>query len=185
MQLIATFLALLTVAQAQRVAIGSPLDQTTLSAGQQTVVEIDRPVSVFHDSLPVLVYLGSQNFQSSAQEVAVVIGIQSCAATPCAPPDGIMGQILYSGSFNPQFDTSNTQKPPHQNFTVTLPSNLPKGSAQIGIAHFSLIGVSLAFSLFLLCEHLMTTSLTGWARAVFGNEECLRHHSVVYLHIII
>jgi hypothetical protein len=57
-----------------------------------------------------------------------------------------MGQILHSGGFNPQADPNNAQKPPHQNFTVTVPSNLPKGSAQIGIAHFSLIGVSSTLS---------------------------------------
>ncbi|KAF5354875.1 hypothetical protein D9756_005305 [Leucocoprinus leucothites] len=126
MKFIPTLLACFAVAHAQRVAIGSPPDQAMVSAGQQMVVEVDRP-----------------NFLSSAQEVSVVIGIQSCAATPCAAPNRMMGQILYSGGFDPQPDAKNTSKPPHQNFTVTLPSNLQKGSAQIGVAHFSLIGAGL------------------------------------------
>lgn len=45
MQLPITLLALLTAVQAQSIAIGGPVDQAKLSAGQRTVVEIDRPVS--------------------------------------------------------------------------------------------------------------------------------------------
>ncbi|KAF9445455.1 hypothetical protein P691DRAFT_675614 [Macrolepiota fuliginosa MF-IS2] len=125
MQIIAALLACATAALAQRVAISAPLDQAHLTAGQSTVVEIDRP-----------------DFLSSAQEVAVVIGVQSCV-TRCPAPSDTMGQVLYSGSYNPQRDPANRTKQPFQNFTVTVPSNLPKGPAQIGVAHFSLIGAGL------------------------------------------
>ncbi|KXN82043.1 hypothetical protein AN958_03294 [Leucoagaricus sp. SymC.cos] len=114
---------------AQRITIGVPQDQATFSAGQSFVVEIDRP-----------------NFQSSAQEVSVVIGINSCAGFngECPSPSDTMGTVLYSGSYNPQLVTSMPFKPPHQNFTVTVPPRIQKGPAQIGVAHFSLIGASLS-----------------------------------------
>ncbi|KAJ3575118.1 hypothetical protein NP233_g1314 [Leucocoprinus birnbaumii] len=137
MKIISIVLPCLALAQAQRISVSSPPDQATVSAGQQMVIEVDRP-----------------NFLSSAQEVAVVIGIQSCAATPCAPPSGTMGQILYSGGFDPKPDPNDAIKPPHQNFTVTLPSNLPKGSAQVGVAHFSLIGYPMTFAAARFVPHL-------------------------------
>lgn len=37
-----------------------------------------------------------------------------------------------------------TRKPPHQNFSITVPSTLPTDEASLSVAHFSLIGVSTA-----------------------------------------
>ena len=51
-----------------------------------------------------------------------------------------MGTILYNGPFNPQYHE--TYLPPYENFTVTVPSSNPTGTALIGVAHATLVGVS-------------------------------------------
>ncbi|KAF7368829.1 hypothetical protein MVEN_00208100 [Mycena venus] len=51
------------------------------------------------------------------------------------------GTILYDGPFDPEFHTG-VSKPPHQNFTVQIPSSSQTGKAQLGVAHFSLVGAS-------------------------------------------
>jgi hypothetical protein len=55
-----------------------------------------------------------------------------------------MGTILFNGSFTPQFDTPADGLPPHQNFTVTVPAGIT-GKAQLNLAHFALVGVSVFF----------------------------------------
>jgi hypothetical protein len=77
---------------------------------------------------------------TGSEEVAVVIGLQSCPETPCISPADLMGQILYNGPFNPQYHE--TYNPPYENFTVQVPSNIASGTALIGVAHVTLIGVS-------------------------------------------
>lgn len=51
-----------------------------------------------------------------------------------------MGTILYNGPFNPQYHES--YLPPYQNFTVQVPTSIPAGTALIGVAHVTLLGVS-------------------------------------------
>ncbi|KAF8956514.1 hypothetical protein BDZ97DRAFT_1592478, partial [Flammula alnicola] len=108
----------------QRIAIGYPSDGTSVAAGSNVTVEIDRP-----DTL------------SGSTEVAVVIAVNSCHNTTCIPPNDILGSILYNGPYNPQFQPSApASKPPHQNFTVTIPPAVAKGRAQLAVFHVSLIG---------------------------------------------
>ena len=46
-------------------------------------------------------------------------------------------------------------KPPHQNFTVLVPSSIEKGPAQLGVFHVSLVGVSFLFwGAFFKCNQL-------------------------------
>ena len=49
-----------------------------------------------------------------------------------------MGDILYYGPYVPDPNGN----PPSQTFTVTIPAGIQKGRAQLGVAHFTLIGVS-------------------------------------------
>ncbi|KAF8990719.1 hypothetical protein BDQ17DRAFT_1313714 [Cyathus striatus] len=119
-------LTALPIAFAQRVFISSPADGATVSRGQSVVVEVDRP-----------------NFLSSAEEVAVVLGLQYCTPT-CRPPTDIMGTILYNGPYNPQYSSPTDAKPPHQNFTIVIPQSATVGNAQLGLAHFQLLGAGLA-----------------------------------------
>ncbi|KAJ6629323.1 hypothetical protein B0H10DRAFT_1776580 [Mycena sp. CBHHK59/15] len=116
-----------TTAFAQRVAIGAPADGASVTAGSNITVEVDRP-----DTL------------SSSVEVAIVIGFNSCASRPCLPPSETIGTLLYNGPYDPEFHTNvSFSKPPHQNFTVTIPASAPNGEAQLSVTHFSLIGASL------------------------------------------
>jgi hypothetical protein len=85
-----------------------------------------------------------QNSLTGSHEVAIVIGLQSCVSNLCADfaPSDYLGSLLYSGPFNPQYAPGQAEKPPHQNFTVTVPSYISKGAARVSVAHWSLIGVS-------------------------------------------
>jgi len=72
--------------------------------------------------------------------MAVAIGISSCASTTCNQADEVMGSILYNGKFNPQYHEY--YQPPYQNFSVKIPADFTSGTAQINVAHATLIGVS-------------------------------------------
>ncbi|KAH7910767.1 hypothetical protein BJ138DRAFT_1152240 [Hygrophoropsis aurantiaca] len=109
------------LALAQGAVIGYPPQGTSVAPGSSLIVQVERP-----------------NTLSNSEEVAVVIGVQSCATQPCVSPAGDMGQILYNGPFAPQYHESGT--PPYQNFTVQIPSTLASGTALIGVAHFTLVG---------------------------------------------
>ncbi|KAJ7062098.1 hypothetical protein C8F01DRAFT_1056982 [Mycena amicta] len=111
---------------AQSAQIGAPLPNTSVRAGSRIVVEVDRP-----DTL------------TGSIEIAVVIGCSSCVgrgAAGCPAPSDVMGTILYNGPYDPQFQQGALGKPPHQNFTVTIPKTMPKGPAQLNLVHATLIG---------------------------------------------
>jgi hypothetical protein len=113
--------ALSTIAFAQSADIGYPPANTTVQAGYPFTVEIDQP-----DSL------------TGSTEVALVIGVLSCASRACPPPQDVMGTILYNGPYDPEFRT--VGKPPYQNFSIEVPANFAKGPAQLNVAHISLVG---------------------------------------------
>ncbi|KAG0709263.1 hypothetical protein DFH29DRAFT_978825 [Suillus ampliporus] len=114
-------LALLVAsAFAQNAAIGYPPQGLSVSPGSSLTVQVERPNSL-----------------TGSEEVAVVIGLQSCQGMPCIDPADFMGHILYNGPFNPQYHE--TYNPPYQNFTVQIPSNFA-GTALLGVAHVTLVG---------------------------------------------
>ncbi|KAG2366080.1 hypothetical protein BDR07DRAFT_1449564 [Suillus spraguei] len=135
-------------ALAQGAAIGYPPQGLSVSPGSNLTVQVERP-----DTL------------TGSEEVAVVIGIQSCPGTPCISPADYMGQILYNGPFNPQFHEpynppyenftfpENMPGPPYENFTVQIPDGIASGTALIGVVHVTLV----ALSLYPLLETLNTT----------------------------
>ncbi|KAA8648469.1 hypothetical protein EYZ11_007703 [Aspergillus tanneri] len=109
-------------ALAQNAAIGLPKAQESIQAGANNlVVQVQRP-----------------NTLTGSEEVAVVIGIQSCADSPCRDPKDVMGHILYNGPFKPVYHEASL--PPYQNFTVTVPKSVGAGKAVIGVAHVALVG---------------------------------------------
>ena len=55
----------------------------------------------------------------------------------------MLGDVVYTGSYKPQYDSKAPTKPPHQNFDITIPSSFSKGEVSLGIAHLSLVGVSI------------------------------------------
>ncbi|KAG5635276.1 hypothetical protein H0H81_011839 [Sphagnurus paluster] len=119
------FLASLAAVSAQSVNIASPIAGTSVRPGHSLNVEIDRPNSL-----------------EGSIEVAIVIGFESCPTYPCYPAAGGMGTVLYNGPYNPQYQASAPHLPPHQNFTVTIPSTAAKGTAHLNVAHVALTGVS-------------------------------------------
>jgi len=115
---------------AQRIAIGAPADGTSVAAGSNFTVEVDRPNSL-----------------TGSQEIAVVIGLSSCANRPggnCASLNAsdVLGSILHSGPYTPQYQSVSGQgfKPPYQNFSVQVPSTMTKGLASLTVTHLSLVG---------------------------------------------
>ncbi|KIJ59709.1 hypothetical protein HYDPIDRAFT_140319 [Hydnomerulius pinastri MD-312] len=106
---------------AQNAFIGLPTQGQSVSPGSSLIVQVTRP-----------------NTLSGSEEVAVVIGLQSCPGRPCTSPADYMGQILYNGPFSPQYHEP--QNPPYENFTVQIPSTIQNGTALIGVAHVTLLG---------------------------------------------
>ena len=143
-----TVLAAAASVTAQRAMIAFPTNGTDVQAGSDLLVMVARPVRLSHPTLSIMTDLRiqciTQNFQSSAQEVGIVLGFSSCAddQTKCPNPSLSAGKsILYNGPYNPQFGGA-WFLPPHQNFTVKIPENADKGYGQISLTQFSLIGVS-------------------------------------------
>ncbi|KAL0572860.1 hypothetical protein V5O48_009109 [Marasmius crinis-equi] len=121
-------LAVITAASvaAQKAHIAVPVNGTSVSLGSDLLIEVARP-----------------NFQSSAEEVGIVISMVACSDSgACVPPQQGTGKILYKGPYNPQFKNDFPALPPHQNFTVKVPAEGAKGAAQIALTQFSLIGAS-------------------------------------------
>ncbi|KAJ7723303.1 hypothetical protein DFH07DRAFT_759603 [Mycena maculata] len=111
-------------ALSQGIRIGAPLNGTTVKPGSQIIVEVDKP-----DTL------------TGSTELALVIGFLNCFSDPCPSPMDRIGDILYNGSYRPQFHTNTgIWKLPYQNFTVTVPESASCGDAQLSVIHFSLVG---------------------------------------------
>ncbi|KAF7304336.1 hypothetical protein HMN09_00835400 [Mycena chlorophos] len=117
----------LALVAAQSIDIGAPADGSTVTAGSNVVVEVDRP-----DSL------------TGSTEVAIVIGLATCqSAGNCPAPLDFLGTILYNGPYSPEFQNngSGPNKPPYQNFTVTIPAGA-SGPSQLNVLHLALVGAS-------------------------------------------
>ncbi|KAJ8515600.1 hypothetical protein ONZ45_g7019 [Pleurotus djamor] len=111
-------------ALAQSALIGYPLPGDTISAGSNITIEVDRPNSL-----------------TGSTEVGISLSLQSCPPERgCIASTDLLGPTLYAGSFHPDFSVSAPGKPPHQNFTVTIPSSFVKGTALLSLCHFSLVG---------------------------------------------
>ena len=55
----------------------------------------------------------------------------------------MLGDVVYTGSYKPEFNSKTPQKPPHQNFEITVPKSFKPGQVSLGVAHLSLVGVSI------------------------------------------
>jgi len=114
-------LALASTVAAQSASIGTPVADSSVAAGTNVTIMIVKP-----------------NSQSPSTDVAIVIGVLPCSNGAC--PSSELGTILYTGPFNPTYATPPGSLPPHQNFSVQVPSDFAAGSAQIGVAHLYLVG---------------------------------------------
>ncbi|KAK2465738.1 hypothetical protein APHAL10511_002282 [Amanita phalloides] len=107
------------ISLAQDIVIGAPKPCASVHAGRQLSVRIEKPNSL-----------------TGSEEVALVIGLATCADLPCAKPKAILGEILYKGPFDPKYHRP--ELPPYQDFVVTIPSDFPKGAAQLNAVNFQL-----------------------------------------------
>ncbi|RPD77396.1 hypothetical protein L226DRAFT_544056 [Lentinus tigrinus ALCF2SS1-7] len=127
-----TLAALAASALAQSVNIGSPADMSTVTAGNNITVQVNRP-----------------NTLTGSQEVAIAIGLFPCGGTdgqaPCAATNttGVLGNVLYTGPYDPQYADGAPSLPPHQNFSIQVPSTFESGQVSLGVAHFALVGASM------------------------------------------
>jgi len=101
----------------------------------------------------------------------LVIGFLPCTNVPggCTGPEQL-GSILYNGPYNPQVLEPGKS---YENLTVTIPTGIPTGAAQIAIARFFLIGVSqVGFEKILLLNALPLLQILGWAFAFSWTVQC-------------
>jgi hypothetical protein len=91
-------------------------------------------------------HVAPQNSLSGSQEVGVVISLLSCpSAAYCAATNASdrLGSTLYLGPYAPAYHSSAPLgAPPHQNFSVQVPTSMTAGLARLAVTHVSLIGVS-------------------------------------------
>lgn len=128
---------------AQSISIGAPLHDTTLTAGQNFTIEVDRPVRRrLLRSHSGCLTSNEQNSITGSSEAGIVIALRACTSTPCShmPSDKALGTVLYAGPYLPKLYAA--FNPPHDNFSVYLPETFEKGTAQINVVHYALVGVS-------------------------------------------
>ncbi|OCH88447.1 hypothetical protein OBBRIDRAFT_86295 [Obba rivulosa] len=125
---LAVFSLLAALAHGQMISIGAPAEYAAISAGSNITVQVVRPSTL-----------------TGSQEIALVIALNSCTEHPdntCSSFDVTqdLGHVMYSGPFAPEYQSSEPDSQPAQNFTVLVPEGMPQGEAALTVSHFSLIG---------------------------------------------
>ncbi|PIL22939.1 hypothetical protein GSI_15635 [Ganoderma sinense ZZ0214-1] len=118
-------LALVASAYTQGIKIAAPAANSHVVASQTVLVDVERP-----------------NSQTPSTDVAVLIGLRSCAPSgDCAAlaDSGTLGTILYKGVYDPIERTGGGM---YQNYTVVVPGGVGAGSALLSVAHFYAGGVA-------------------------------------------
>ncbi|KAI0819522.1 hypothetical protein BC628DRAFT_1413656 [Trametes gibbosa] len=126
MKSVLVFLALSGSAMAQSIALFAPAPNTTVTAGSDLVIDIEKKPSL-----------------SGPKDVSVAIGLRSCGENCSAVAAfGGLGQVLFQGDYNPQLTPGSGSSAGFQNYTVTIPASTPKGPALLVVAHFFLGGAA-------------------------------------------
>ena len=132
------------------VNISTPHSGAKLVRGKQFTVQIIEPPSVVrmvsvissivsayscHVSCNFLFYHSLQAPADGIQEIDYYIGIVTCTNSGCpSPSSGNLGDILFLGLYQPQGIIGNPPFPPtYQNFTLSVPSDIPAGKAAIQV----------------------------------------------------
>ncbi|KAG1809730.1 hypothetical protein EV424DRAFT_1349928 [Suillus variegatus] len=133
----AIFVTILMVVSicAQDAFINLPAPGSDITAGTNFTVQIGLPSMMSN-------HLHYQNDLTGSEEISIVIGIQSCPTGDCLPISEGMGTVLYEGPFNPQYGLGADD--PYEDFSVQVPASFATGQAQLGLAHFTLIGSAVA-----------------------------------------
>ncbi|KAJ8584198.1 hypothetical protein M405DRAFT_712041, partial [Rhizopogon salebrosus TDB-379] len=97
----------------QNAYINEPVPGSSIAAGANFTVQI-----------------GLSDTLTGTEEIAIVIGIQSCPSGSCLPVSEDLGTVLYEGPFNPQFGSGADD--PYEDFSVQLSTSFPTGQAQLG-----------------------------------------------------
>jgi hypothetical protein len=146
--LVATTLMVVSVC-AQGAFINLPAPGSDITAGANFTVQIGLPVSFQARILESILFnnpVHPQDNLTGSKEIAIVIAIQSCPTGNCLPVSEDMGTILYAGPFNPQFGSGAFD--PYEDFSVQVPASFATGQAQLGLAHFNLVGVRCSLTVF-------------------------------------
>ena len=147
MKSIFAVLALVASAYAQGIRIAAPAENSHLVATKNVLVDVERPVrprsSLYshHNTYDSRL----QNGHTPSTDVAVIIGLRSCAPSgdcDAIADSGTLGTILYKGTYDPILRTGGGSM--YQNFTVAVPDTVGAGSALLSVAHFYAGGVSAA-----------------------------------------
>ncbi|KAG1839188.1 hypothetical protein C8R48DRAFT_91704 [Suillus tomentosus] len=105
---------------------------------QDAFINLPTPGSDITAGTNFTVQIGLLNDLTGSEEISIVIGIQSCSTGDCLPVSEGMGTVLYEGPFNPQYGLGADD--PYEDFSVQVPASFATGQAQLGLAHFTLIG---------------------------------------------
>ena len=147
MKSIFAVLALVASAYAQGIRIAAPAENSHLVATKNVLVDVERPVrprsSLYshHNTYDSRL----QNGHTPSTDVAVIIGLRSCAPSgdcDAIADSGTLGTILYKGTYDPILRTGGGSM--YQNFTVAVPDTVGAGSALLSVAHLYAGGVSAA-----------------------------------------
>ncbi|GJE93123.1 hypothetical protein PsYK624_092820 [Phanerochaete sordida] len=128
MKYFAVLAALIATTLAQGISIATPAANSTVYPGQWITVEVDKPNSL-----------------TGSAEVALVLSMARCPSAGCTDPSydpaGALGDILYNGPYDPQYHAeAGIGKPPHQNFSVPVPTSFAAGDKVALIAtHLNLV----------------------------------------------
>jgi len=127
MKLLFLVLALVVSVLAQWVSIVLPTAGESIIAGNGAEVVVQKG-----DSL------------TSSTEIGVAVLIHHCNQLPCEDATQTLGEVFYSGAFNPQRPSGGSpgaaSGAPFQSFFASIPVDFPKGPAVLSVVHASLVG---------------------------------------------
>ncbi|KAF8343367.1 hypothetical protein F5887DRAFT_1075924 [Amanita rubescens] len=119
------FSTLAAFAVAQGIVIRYPPANKYIHPVQNLTVQVVQPDSIIG---PII--------------VGLAIGLEPCSAG-CQPANVSSGEInLYVGPYKPVLHKQDPRGGFYQNFTVFIPSGIPKGKAHLNVALAGLIGAS-------------------------------------------
>ncbi|ESK88827.1 hypothetical protein Moror_17071 [Moniliophthora roreri MCA 2997] len=119
-------LATTALAVPGKASIGSPQMWDTIHAGQNAHIRVE-----------------VEPIPQNIDEVGIALGLQSCEVGKCQLTNDTLGTIIYKGAFSPVYhgDVA-VSLPPHQNFSINIPADFPKGHAILGLISLATVGAS-------------------------------------------
>ncbi|KAI8971317.1 hypothetical protein BD414DRAFT_224573 [Trametes punicea] len=112
-------------ALAQQATIVTPAANSTVTGGSVVTIEVHQDESATDDV-----------------QVAAILGFHTCPAGDCSgldPSEDGVGDIIYAGAFNPARDPTQPQKGLFEDFSWSVPSDLP-GPGLLSLVHLQAVG---------------------------------------------